>query len=224
MRNKAFTILELLVVLAVIGVFSVVAYPKISNWITDRNVKKEVYETVTFINDMKALVDSGKYGMIQLSLKPNLEIYTMSNENFFNTYKSISTNNSYKTNYKCNYGTMQNGFQRNRSLETLKLSVSNNDSSVHVYPNAAHNPSATVLCLTKDNSISYMRLRKTERDPETAQNVDIFIFCSKSNSTQYSCKYNARLDFMYKITINKNANIKIYKLNNKNGQWKKIDG
>ena len=223
MKKNAFTILELLVVLAVIGVFSVVAYPKISNWITDRNVKKEVYETVTFINDMKALVDSGKYGMIQLSLKPNLEIYTMSNENFFNTYKSISTNNSYKTNYKCNYGTMQNGFQRNKTLETIKLSVSNNDSNVHVYPNAAHNPPYTVLCLTKDNNISYMRLRKTERDAETAQNVDIFIFCSKSNSSQNSCNYNARFDFMYKITINQYARIKIYRLK-KNAQWVKIDG
>ncbi len=223
MKKNAFTILELLVVLAVIGVFSVVAYPKISNWITDRNVKKEVYETVTFINDMKALVDSGKYGMIQLSLKPNLEIYTMSNENFFNTYKSISTNNSYKTNYKCNYGTMQNGFQRNKTLETIKLSVSNNDSNVHVYPNAAHNPPYTVLCLTKDNNISYMRLRKTERDTETAQNVDIFIFCSKSNSSQNSCNYNARFDFMYKITINQYARIKIYRLK-KNAQWVKIDG
>jgi len=66
--------------------------------------------------------------------------------------------------------------------------------------------------------------KKTERDPETGKNVDIFIFCSKSNSTQNSCKYNAKLDFMYKVTINKNANTKIYKLNNKNGQWKKIDG
>jgi prepilin-type N-terminal cleavage/methylation domain-containing protein len=153
-KIKAFTLLELLVVLAVLGVFSVIAYPNISSWITDREVKKELYETVTFINEMKTLVDSGKYGMIQLSLKPDLEIYTMSNENFFNTYKSISTNNSYKTNYQCNYGTNQNGFQRNRSLETLKLSLSNNDSNVHVYPNAAHNPPYTVLCLTKDNNIS----------------------------------------------------------------------
>ena len=221
---KAFTLLELLVVIAILGIFTAIAYPNISKWITDREVKKEVYDTVNYIKDMKTLADSGQYGMVQLSLKPNLEVYTMSNENYFNTYKSISTNNSYKRNYQCNYGTMQGGFQRNRNLETLKLSVSNNDSSVHVYPNAAHNPPYTVLCLTKDNSISYMRARKTERDPETDRNVDIFIFCSKSNSTQYSCKYNARLDFMYKVTINKNANTKIYKLNNKNGQWKKIDG
>ena len=223
MKKNAFTILELLVVLAVMGVFTAIAYPNISKWINDRNVKKEVYETVTFINDIKKLVDSGKYGMVQLSLKPDLEIYTMSNENFFNTYKSISTNNSYKTQYKCNYGTMQNGFQRNTNLETFKLSDSNNDSNVHVYPNATHNPTNTVLCLTKDNNISYMRLRKTERDKETALNVDIFIFCSKSNSTQSSCKYNAKLDFMYKITINQYVKIKIYKLK-KNGQWVKIDG
>ena len=50
-KKNAFTILELLVVLAVIGVFSVVAYPKISNWIADRNVKKEVYEVISFIKE-----------------------------------------------------------------------------------------------------------------------------------------------------------------------------
>ena len=221
---KAFTLLELLVVVAILGIFTVVAYPNISKWNADRDVKKEVYETLNFIKEMKILSDSGQYGIVQVILKPNLEVYTMSNENYFNTYKSVSTNNSYKRNNQCNYGTMQGGFQRNRSLETLKLSVSNNDSSVHVYPNAAHNPTATVLCLTKDNSISYMRTRKTERDPETGRNVDIFIFCSKSNSSQYSCQYNAKLDFMYKITINKNVNIKIYKLNKKSGKWKKIDG
>ena len=47
-HHKAFTLLELLVVLAVLGVFSVIAYPNISSWITDREVKKEVYETVAY--------------------------------------------------------------------------------------------------------------------------------------------------------------------------------
>ena len=221
---KGFTIIELLVVLAVIGVFVSFTYPNISNWIKDREVKKEVYDVVTFIKEKKQMVTNDEYGMIQLSLKPNLEIYTMSKVNFINTYRSISSNSSFKRNNQCTYGTMQSGFVRNQSLETLKLSVSNNDSNVHVYPNAAHNPSNTVLCLTKDNSISYMRLRKTERDSETGKTVDIFIFCSKSNSTQYSCKYNANLDHMYKITISKNTNMKVYKKNKNKNSWIKIDG
>ena len=221
---KGFTIIELLVVLAVLGVFVSFTYPNISNWIKDREVKKEVYDVVTFIKEKKLMVTNDKYGMIQLSLKPNLEIYTMSKVNFINTYRSISSNSSFKKNNQCTYGTMQSGFVRNQSLETLKLSVSNNDSDVHVYPNAAHNPSNTVLCLTRDNSISYMRLRKTERDAETGKTVDIFIFCSKSNSTQYSCKYSANLDHMYKITISKNIKMKIYKRNKSKNSWVKIDG
>ena len=47
-QNKAFSIIELLVVLAVIGVFVGIAYPNISNWIADRNVKKEAYEVITY--------------------------------------------------------------------------------------------------------------------------------------------------------------------------------
>ena len=220
---KGFTIIELLVVLAVIGVFSAIAYPNISNWIIDRDVKKEVYETVTFIKEIKSKVKNGEYGMIQLSLQPDLEVYTMSKVNFINTYKGFS-NSSYKTNSQCSYGTMQSGFVRNQSLETLKLGYYSN---VHVYPNAAHNPTSTVLCITQDDSIIYNRLRKTERDPETGEIVDIFIFCSKSNSTQYSCKYNTNLDYMYKITINQSVNTKVYKYSkkySKNKGWMKIDG
>ena len=54
--EKGFTIIELLVVLAVIGVFSAFAYPNISNWIEDRNIKNEITELETFIKEMKAEV------------------------------------------------------------------------------------------------------------------------------------------------------------------------
>ena len=51
-NNKGFTIIELLVVLAVIGVFVSFTYPNISNWIKDREVKKEVgVHGVTFIKE-----------------------------------------------------------------------------------------------------------------------------------------------------------------------------
>tara|TARA_B100000767_G_scaffold61359_1_gene57157 strand:+ start:578 stop:1255 length:678 start_codon:yes stop_codon:yes gene_type:complete len=223
-KSKGFTIIELLVVLAVMGVFTAIAYPNIMSWITDREVKKEVYETVTFIKERKAEVTSGKYGMTQLHLKPNLEVYTMSPENFTNTYHSVSSNNSYKTNKQCDNGWRQSGFVRNRGLETLKLSVSNNDSSVHVYPNGAHNPGSSVICITKDGTIKYMRVRKADKDPSTGQNVDMFVFCSKSNTNQNTCKYNANFDHMYKINSDNFQNIKVYKKNKKKNSWIKIDG
>ena len=221
-NKKGFTILELLVVLAVMGVFTAIAYPNISSWITDREVKKEVYETVAFIKERKAEVTSGKYGMTQIVLKPNLEVYTMSPQNFFNTYQNISSSSSYKTNKQCDYAWRQSGFSRNSSLETLSFPI--NVSEVQVYPNGAHNPSATYLCITKDASIKFMQLRKTDRDPDTNQNVDMFVFCSNSNTTQSTCKFDANYDFMYKLNIDNFQNIKIYKKNKKKNSWIKIDG
>ena len=214
-KIRGFTILELLVVLAVLGVFTAIAYPNISSWITDREVKKEVYETVTFIKERKAEVTSGKYGMTQIVLKPNLEVYTMSHQN-------ISSSSSYKTNKQCDYAWRQSGFSRNSSLETLSFPI--NVSEVQVYPNGAHNPSATYLCITKDASIKFMQLRKTDRDPDTNQNVDMFVFCSNSNTTQSTCKFDANYGFMYKLNIDNFQNIKVYKKNKKKNSWIKIDG
>ena len=221
-KIRGFTLLELLVVLAVMGVFTAIAYPNISSWITDREVKKEVYETVAFIKERKAEVTSGKYGMTQIVLQPNLEVYTMSPQNFFNTYQNISSSSSYKTNKQCDYASRQSGFTRNSSLETLSFPI--NVSEVQVYPNGAHNPSATYLCITKDASIKFMQLRKTDRDPDTNQNVDMFVFCSNSNTTQSTCKFDANYDFMYKLNIDNFQNIKVYKKNKKKNSWIKIDG
>ena len=89
---KAFSLLELLVVISIIGVISAISYPSITKWVADREVRKEVYDVVSFIRDRKSDVSEGKFGMIQVLLKPNMETYTMSNQNFFNVYKSISTN------------------------------------------------------------------------------------------------------------------------------------
>ncbi len=223
-HHSAFSLIELLVVIAILGILSAFAFPNISKWITKREVKKEVYDVVTYIQERKSEVTSGKYGMTLVRLRPDLEVWTMSSQDFFNTYRSISSNSSYKRNSQCDYPWRQTGFVRNKDLETLKLSVSNNDSKVHVYPNAAHNPVDTTICITKDGSVSYMRTRKTERDPSTRKNVDVFIFCSKSNSNQYNCKYNANFEHMYKITLDKYQNIKVYIKNTKKNSWNKIDG
>ena len=122
-KSRGFTIIELLVVLAVMGVFAAIAYPNIMSWITDREVKKEVYETVTFIKERKAEVTSGKYGMTQIVLQPNLQVYTMSPQNFFNTYQNISSSSSYKTNKQCDYAWRQSGFSRNSFIYDFMSSM-----------------------------------------------------------------------------------------------------
>ena len=223
MKNKGFSILEILVVVAILGVFAGIAVPNVIGWISDREVKNEAYKTIAFINEIKAKVSAGEYGMIQILLKPNVEVYTMSTENYFNTYKSISANNTYKSNNSCSYGTMQGGFARNRDLATIDFPMYGSEHVVFTYPNAAHNPTTTVLCITKDGLLNYIRSKKTERDPETGKNVLLFIFCSKSNTNQGSCRYNTREKYMYKITIDRSVNTKVYKLIKKS-TWKKIDG
>jgi hypothetical protein len=39
----------------------------------------------------------------------------------------------------------------------------------------------------------------------------MFVFCSKSNTTQSTCKFDANYDFMYKLNIDNFQNIKVYK-------------
>ena len=115
-KNRAFTILELLVVLAVIGVFSAIAYPNISGWIADRNVKNAAFETVAFVKDRKSEVTSGKYGMTQILFNRQLQVFTMSPNKFIEIYKSTNSPfSSHKQNYTCGFGDTA-GFIRQTSM------------------------------------------------------------------------------------------------------------
>ena len=227
MKNKkAFTILELLVVLAVMGVFVAVAYPNISNWITDRNVKKEVYETVTFIKERKAEVTSGKYGMVQILFNRQLQVFTMSPERFIEIYKSINSPfSSHKQNYTCGFGDTA-GFTRQNQYDKEDFGPYVSESNVHIYPSAWHNPMRTAVCITKDGSISYFQPNQNGRikDQSTGQMVDYFLFCSKSNSTERSCNYNSSLEHRYMVTLDKFQNTKVFKYNKNKNKWNKIDG
>jgi len=224
MKKNAFTILELLVVLVVIGVFSAIAYPNISNWIVDRNVKKEAYEVITYLKERKNEVQSGKYGMLQVVMNWRVHTYKMTNEDFFKEYKDISTNSSYKSNRTCGHQ-KPNSFANDASLN-FELGSGNPDSNVNVYPSTSHpSPkSYSVICITKDGSIKYDRTNVNEKDEATDKLVDYFLLCSKSNSTMQSCKEGAKFKHMYKITWDRFVNTKLYKYNKNKNSWIKIDG
>ena len=225
-KNRAFTILELLVVLAVIGVFSAIAYPNVTGWIADRNVKNVAFETVAFVKDRKSEVTSGKYGMTQILFNRQLQIFTMSPDKFIEIYKSTSSPfSSHKQNYTCGFGDTA-GFTRQNQYDKEDFGPYVQESNVHIYPSAWHNPMRTAVCITKDGSISYFRPNQNGRikDQSTGQMVDFFLFCSKSNSTERSCKYNSNLEYRYMITLDRFQNMKVFRYNKNKNKWNRIDG
>lgn len=225
-KNRAFTILELLVVLAVIGVFSAIAYPNVSSWIADRNVKNAAFETVAFVKDRKSEVTSGKYGMTQILFNRQLQVFTMSPNKFIEIYKSTNSPfSSHKQNYTCGFGDTA-GFTRQNQYDKEDFGPYVQESDVHIYPSAWHNPTRTAVCITKDGSISYYRPNQNGRikDQSTGQMVDFFLFCSKSNSTERSCKYNSNLEYRYMITLDRFQNMKVFRYNKSKNKWNKIDG
>ena len=225
-KNRAFTILELLVVLAVIGVFSAIAYPNVSSWIADRNVKNAAFETVAFVKDRKSEVTSGKYGMTQILFNRQLQVFTMSPNKFIEIYKSTNSPfSSHKQNYTCGFGGTA-GFTRQNQYDKEDFGPYVQESDVHIYPSAWHNPMRTAVCITKDGSISYYRPNQNGRikDQSTGQMVDLFLFCSKSNSTEKSCKYNSNLEYRYMITLDRFQNMKVFRYNKNKNKWNRIDG
>ena len=225
-KNRAFTILELLVVLAVIGVFSAIAYPNVSGWIADRNVKNAAFETVAFVKDRKSEVTSGKYGMTQILFNRQLQVFTMSPDKFTEIYKSNNSPfSSLKQNYTCGFGDTA-GFTRQNQYDKEDFGPYVQESDVHIYPSAWHNPMRTAVCITKDGSISYYRPNQNGRikDQSTGQMVDLFLFCSKSNSTEKSCKYNSNLEYRYMITLDRFQDMKVFRYNKNKNKWNRIDG
>jgi len=65
---KGFNILELLVVLAIIGVIAAVAYPNFSDWRSSRIVKDEVQRAQTLFQNINAQVKRGQYSYVQVEV------------------------------------------------------------------------------------------------------------------------------------------------------------
>jgi len=169
---------------------------------------------------------NGKYGMVQIRLKPGVEIYNMSQDHFFNTYKNITSNNKFKTNKICDYQWRGRGMStlvRDRTAE-MSLSVNSKESKVYAWQQAE-----AVMCITKEGIIKFSssysgEKNLSEQDPNSGERIEYFIFCSKTNTTQRTCKRNIKKDYQYKITWNRIINqIKVYKYR-KDDEWVLIDG
>ena len=65
-KTKGFTILELIVVIAILGILSAAVYPNFSSWIKAREVKQEAIKIKNLISSINTQVQRGSYEFVQV--------------------------------------------------------------------------------------------------------------------------------------------------------------
>ena len=68
-KIKGFNVLELIIVIAIIGVLSAVAYPNFSDWQKDRETRSDVVEIKSLIEGINAQVQRGQYAFVQVDIE-----------------------------------------------------------------------------------------------------------------------------------------------------------
>ena len=67
-KTKGFTILELLVAIAIIGIVSAVAYPNFSSWAKDRKIKHATSKIKNLMTSINTQVQRGSYEFVQVRI------------------------------------------------------------------------------------------------------------------------------------------------------------
>ena len=211
MKKNAFTILELLVVLAVIGVFSAFAYPNISNWITDRTVKGETYKFISEIKEMKSKVSSSKYALAMIHFTTGNFQYAFMNKYFMTaddySYNYSGSNYVGGNNfYTCDYSTSNQRYQSPTTFTSQE---------VRHWPNIH-------MCISKDGTKKGV-LNQTNPATGVTRNLGLVIFCSTSNTTDANgsnrCNDTNKNNHRYMVTWDVFTNLKVYKYNKGKDQW-----
>ena len=65
-NNKGFNILELLVVLAIVGVISAVAYPNFSSWNKERGVRQSLVKIESLVKNILIQTERGTFAYVQV--------------------------------------------------------------------------------------------------------------------------------------------------------------
>ena len=211
---KGFTIIELLVVLAVIGVFVSFAYPNISKWIADRKVKEEAYKFVTEVEQMKSKVNSGEYALAMIHFTDYnngpvntafMKKYYMTRDDYNYNYSGsnyVSGNNL----YTCDYDTRN---QRYQSAGTYTIAEIRHWPNIH-------------MCISKDGT---KRGVLNQKNPDTGKRNSLsrVIFCSANNTTTSGgsnrCNDSNKNDYRYMVTWDVFTNLKVYKFSMHKNQW-----
>ena len=209
LKNRAFSIIEILIVIVIVVVFVVIAYPQVTNYLTDREVNGEVNRFVKYFKERQSEVQSGKYGIYVL--KPG-----------FNSQHKAD--NYYLTPEEFNI--------QNKAGRFSARACPGSPESIHwgdwkVADNPFRWSSDVNMWMNKSYCISpgaIMNPGSLEHTVEAGQMS--FIVCSTTNTADHNsannntiCNFNNKKEHRYAVGVYRDLSIKIYKYNFKNDKW-----
>ena len=69
-NNKGFTTLEVIVVLAIVGVLAAISFPRFDDWSKKREIQAELIRAITIFNNINSQVQRGLYAFVQVKIAP----------------------------------------------------------------------------------------------------------------------------------------------------------
>ena len=237
-KIKGFNILELLIVIAIIGVLSAVAYPNFSDWQKDRETRSDVVEIKSLIEGINAQVQRGQYAFVQVDVEEG-ELLVSGDDGLIVTSKGmkpktlatlLNTGGSdwwVKPNERCNnvdqaYWDEDPDPDRNQIIDLDKIEV-RQITLDNVATTWREDKGA--VCFGK-NDQWYSGNGKLVSSSGGDVSVDSYLFICNRSRTRSQCDIDnvtgeptTEHDYLYVIEWSRFGNIKLEKWNKRDLEW-----
>ena len=232
LKNRAFSIIEILIVIVIVIVFVVIAYPQVTNYLADREVKTEVNKLIVYIEEKKSEVQSNKYPIIVIGFYQNMQLWHMTQSEYSTQMKVPAPGWTRRNDGNTGGKSYLNHYKMGPCcLETIDYSnwVKETSGQFQWSGDTWHWMNSKMF-LSKDAIIAPGTNHFTVRDND-GTNQDAFIMiCSKTNTSNHyggsgsgpKCNNSSNADHRYVLQMNRSLNVNLFKYNSKTSRWIKV--
>ena len=231
-KIKGFNILELLIVIAIIGVLSAVAYPNFSDWQKDRETRSAVVKIKSLIEGINAQVQRGQYAFVQVDVEEDDGLIVTSKGMKPKTLATLLNNGEsgwwVKPNERCKitdeavYWDEDPDPNRDQIIDLDKIEV--RQITLHNVATTWREDKGAV-CFGK-NDQWYSGNDKLVSSSGGDVSVDSYLFICNRSRTRSQCDIDnytgeptTEHDHLYVIEWSRFGNIKLEKWNKRDSEW-----
>jgi prepilin-type N-terminal cleavage/methylation domain-containing protein len=230
-KIKGFNVLELIIVIAIIGVLSAVAYPNFSDWRKDRETRSAVVKIKSLIEGINAQVQRGQYAFVQVDVEEDDVLIVTSKGMKPKTLATLLNNGEsgwwVRPNERCNivdeaYWDEDPDPDRNQIIDLDKIEVRQ-----IVLDNVATTwrDKIGAVCFGK-NDQWYSGNGELVSSSGDDVIVDSYLFICNRSNTRSQCDIDnvtgeptTEHDHLYVIEWSRFGNIKLEKWNKRDAEW-----